>query len=153
MKVSRVLFIGMLAGFTAACADNSFDYATATKDERKAFLDAQGEKFKKRSRFFLKSGGGPQSVSLYMRGFTSKPSSKELVLNIEVKVPYNSQVYLGDLKQESIALCQQYGKGPLYQNGVKLVADMKTTKGMSVTRIVADPRKCDRVLAMAKAKS
>lgn len=147
MNNLKVVSLGALAATMVACADNNFDYNTATKDERTAFLEKQGEIYQKRARFFLKSGGGPSSVSLYMRGHTVKPQSKELVLNIEVSVPYGKQVYLGDMKQEAIALCRQYGKGALYQNGIKLVAEMKTQKGMPVTKVVADTRRCDRILA------
>ena len=135
-----------LIGIATLNGKNSFDYEAATLEEKEEWLTAQGQRFEKTARFFLKSGGGPSAVSLYLDGVDVSARSKKVTLNIEVRVPYGKQLFVGNVNEEMVPLCKQYGRGGLYDNNVTLVAAMKTDKGAPVATLTANAAKCDRIL-------
>ena len=145
----RTILIVSFALSLVACADRSFDFDAATKDERQAWMDGQAKRLERTARYLLPSGGGPKALNFSLDGIETRPRQREMEMKIRVKVPYGHS--LGVLPRDEIVqrLCNDYVDMALYEQEVRLITTMRKDQGAPVFRVTLSPHRCDTVLAQA----
>ncbi len=128
-----------------------FDYDSATMEERKVWMEKHGDTFRRASRFFLPSGGGPMSASFHFDKAEAFPNSKELVLSVRVKMPRGAYLSAPPPSEYMPKTCRGYVRTSLYKNDVRVTWSFRNQDtNTELMRVFLTPTECDRQLARAK---
>lgn len=146
----KFFFTGMTisAALLSGCAENSnFNFENATIEERQEWMDKQAAKLRTSARFGLPSGGGLAALSMKLDSIDTRPRTRELQMNIAVKVPYGATVSTIPYSDGLVLVCRNYVKTRLYDQEVRLITVFKTKKDeRQLLKLTASPRKCDKAL-------
>ncbi len=149
-QVRNFFVSGMVisAALLSGCAENSnFNFEDATIEERQEWMDKQAAKLRTSARFALPSGGGPMALSMKLDSVDTRPRTRELQMNIAVKVPYGATVSTIPYSDGIVLACRNYVKTRLYDQEVRLITVFKTKKEeRQLLKLTASPRKCDKAL-------
>lgn len=141
---------GFVFGFLkmGGLSGSSFDYDTATNEERKAWMEEHARGMKAGLRMSLPSGGGPTMPEFFLDHINSDPGRREIEMVIRVRVPSG-----GSLRHipDSVALprlCKTYVGTGLHQNKVRVVAGFYRAENGKpaglIQKIVVSASKCEQ---------
>lgn len=145
--VACSLAVGLLAFAmmrdAPSLSEPSFDYKTASIEERQAWMDGKAEKLRKAARFFLPSGRGPSALSFYLKDIVTRPESNRFEMNIDVKVPYGAEVGVIPKTKFLESFCKNYRKLGFYDSRINFVVNFRKKKdGSPISRISVEPYDC-----------
>ncbi len=120
-----------------------FEYENATLEEQQAWMDGQANTIRKAARWFLPSGRGPSELNMYLKDVVTDAKKREMLMSINVKVPYGARVS-GVPKQKFLdGFCKNYVKSGLYKQKIKFMADfINQSKNRRISRITVYPSDC-----------
>jgi hypothetical protein len=144
------LVVGFLFAFVkmGGVSGSSFDYETATPEERKAWMDEHGRGMQAGLRMTLPSGGGPTQPEFYFDHMKNDPARREMEMVIRVKIPSGRTMrHIPD----SVAmpkLCKIYVGTALHKHKVRVVAGFYRAENGKpagvIQKIVVSASKCDQ---------
>lgn len=136
-------FAFVLMADVGSGGSGSVDFATATVEEKQAWMDGRAKSLRSASRFFLPSGGGPMNLSMSLKDIVTSPQAGRMELIIDVKVPYGKEVGVAPKSKLLETFCKNYVKLGFYRNKINLVVSFRNKKnGDPITRISVQPYDC-----------
>lgn len=129
-------------------SDSSFDYETATDEERKAWMEEHARGMKAGLRMTLPSGGGPTQPEFFLDHIKNDTGRREIEMVIRVKVPSGRTMrHIPD----SVAmpkLCKNYVGTGLHEQKVRVVAGFYRAENGKpaglLQKIVVSASKCEQ---------
>lgn len=129
-------------------SNSTFDYETATTEQRLAWMDEHGRGMKAGLRMTLPNGGGPTQPEFFFDHMKNDPARREMEMVIRVKVPSGRMLrHIPD----SIALpklCKTYVGTALHANKIRVVAGFYRAENGKpaglLQRVVVSASKCEQ---------
>lgn len=122
----------------------AFDYETASRTERQAWLTKQADPIKRELRRSLPSGGAPTQPSFSVREVRANAQRRAIEIDIKVKGRYKfDRSQIPAVKEQLVKqLCPDYAKSAVGQNQVKLDHNFIGKNGRRELQLVVSPMVC-----------